>query len=88
MTELEVEQLNQGRLLRDAGQVLLPILEAMKKAAIGRMCAYSREGQQQMLIPLAAELAVIVELETRITQSNNITAIREGRLHGQSTSGN
>lgn len=82
MTERDVERLNSGRLLRDAGQVLLPILASMKVGVQGRMIAHFRAGELTMLTALTAELAVITELETKITQNNHATAKREGNLHG------
>jgi hypothetical protein len=85
MTEQELEKLNAGRLLRDAGQVLLPILANKKASIVSRMCSHFRAGELHMLTPLTAELCVITELETNISQNNNVTAMREGKLNGQST---
>lgn len=82
MTERELEQLNSGRLLRDAGQVLLPLLATMKTSVQGRMIACFRAGDTAILTALTAELAVITELETKITQNNAVTAKREGKLNG------
>jgi len=82
VTERELEQLNQGRVLRDASQALLPLLHSMKTGVIGRTVAHFRAGETEKLITLAAELSVITELETKLTQNNAVTAAREGKLHG------
>lgn len=80
--EREIERLNEGRMLRDAGQVLLPILANKRNSITARLCHHFRAGELGMLTPLVAELCVITELESNIAQNNKVTAIREGKLHG------
>lgn len=87
--EREIEQLNQGRLLRDAGQVLLPILGQMKRGVEAKIINSHRtlhgEGTE-VLLACAAELSVIDELIGKITRNNKETSVREGKLHNEQRS--
>lgn len=82
--EREIEKLNEGRLLRDAGQVLLPILSQMKARVLARIILSHREMHvhgTQNLLAYSAELSVLEELTSKITRNNNETARREEKFH-------
>ena len=80
--EKEIEKLNQGRLLRDAGQVLLPLLAQMKLATLAKITGAHRTGMTQALPTFAAELTVITDLEAKIKQNEIVTEQREKKLYG------
>jgi len=80
--EKEIEKLNQGRLLREAGQVLLPLLSRMKEGVLGRITAAHRMNTPGALPAYAAELAVLTELEAKIKMNEKETEIREAKLYG------
>lgn len=88
MTEVELEKLNSGRLLRDAGQHLLPLLQEMKEACLARTVNAHRsmyaEGKE-VLIACAAELSVIEQLRTKINRNNQETARREETFNAEPT---
>lgn len=83
MTEQEVEKLNQGRLLREAGQILLPILNQMRARVLARVVLCHRDGDATKLPAAAAELSVIEELTNKITRNDRETAQREARVYDQ-----
>lgn len=85
MTEGDLEKLNQGRLLREASQHLLPLLQEMKDAVLSRIVIAHRAGEQALLPAAAAELSVIESLRTKINRNNQETARREENFNAEPT---
>lgn len=82
LTEKEIEKLNHGRLLRSEASVVLPIIAKRKEGALGRLIAYFKGGQENMLLPTVAELSALSDLEIEMNRGLKEVEQLERHIYG------
>ena len=82
MNERESAKLNEGRMLRVALPVLLPLLQKRKDAAMGRLQSEFKLGKSDYTA-LVAELVVLSDIESDILRQNKELEHIEEKHYGK-----
>ena len=80
MDNTDIDTLNDGRVLKIAAPVLLPLLDKRKKSAIGKLLGQFRMGNSD-LVGYVAELSSIYGLYEDITNKIRSTETLEEKIH-------
>lgn len=68
LNDREIDQLNQGRMVRAEADVVLPLLGKQKLGAVAKISTLYRAGDLGQLPVAVAELVAIENLETEINK--------------------
>lgn len=79
--EEKIEKLQEGRVLRLAFPVLMPILARRKEQAVARLVGQFRGGETNFLTTVA-ELTTLTDLEQEMTRKHKETELLEGEFYG------
>lgn len=86
ISEKDAQTLQTGRLLRAESDIMLPMLNERREAAVSKIIMYYRSGELEKITQAAAELSVTEDLKQTIKNKIKLAETVERRVeHEQRT---
>ena len=81
LSEWEIAQLNEGRVMRIEADVLMPIIKHRITIAVSKIIAIFKSGEQEKLLAAAAELSTLEDIRSSIDNKIKRAEVLERRIH-------